>query len=243
MDDVDRVVLGVMGAVSPFPRPELPGAQADGRHLLATHFYISHRIGALSGTAPASRWSRAPAQPAWAPRWKRAASTASRSTSSFIGSPECPFTQVNLISSPPGVDDLVDERSPQVLVRDRLAPGVPPPPGAPSRPPSLAEAVDDVGGVAHDVHVAADRAERLENGGHLHALIGRLLLVPALVLAPWRPPTPIRPGPGLPTHAPSVNTTVAGSGSSNSVTGSFCPVRRAGCSPRGLPAPSWPRLQ
>src|ERR1035438_4077304 len=67
MDDVDGVVLGVMGAVSPFSRPELPGAQADRRDLLSTYFYISHHVGGylelrtrVSGVDCASASARPP---------------------------------------------------------------------------------------------------------------------------------------------------------------------------------------
>jgi len=52
MNDVERVVLGVVGAVSPFPRTELPGTDADSRNLLSSHFYVSHHVGGYLEPGP-----------------------------------------------------------------------------------------------------------------------------------------------------------------------------------------------
>jgi len=67
-----------------------------------------------------------------------------------------------------------EERSPQVLIFDRLALGVLPPVLQPLFVPALFEAVDDVRGVADDLKDPTVRPYRLQLGSQFHALIGRV---------------------------------------------------------------------
>src|SRR5690606_13739218 len=66
-----------------------------------------------------------------------------------------------------------DERLPEVAVRDRLLLRVQPAPTPPALPPPIAEAVDDVGRVRHDLDRTTRRSYRLERRGDLHALVRR----------------------------------------------------------------------
>ena len=91
------------------------------------------------------------------------------------------------------------------------------------------EAVDDIGGVAHDVNPTGEGTERLQDRRDLHALIGRPRLAWPLSYSSVETAHAQPPGPGLPMQAPSVNTTVVAGdvGSSKSVTGSVCLLRSA----------------
>ena len=80
-------------------------------------------------------------------RW-RLGSTASRSTRSFIGSPQWPLTHRNA-TSPRSVTS-VDQRLPEVAVGDRLLRELVQPRASQPSPPAVAEAVDDVGRVGDD---------------------------------------------------------------------------------------------
>ena len=121
-----------------------------------------------------------------------AASTASRSTRSFMRSPECPLTHRKRHVAPPAHQ--LDERLPQVAVGDRLAGRVLPAACDPALPPPVAEAVHDVGRVADHVERARVRLHRLEGGGDLHALVGGARRVAAGV-------RPVGFGPGPPAGA------------------------------------------
>ena len=97
--------------------------------------------------------------------------------------------------------------------RSRLATGffwrVLPAPREPALPPAVAEAVHDVGRVADDLERAVDRL-----GPPRSAAVISMRWLVVVGLGPTRtprraPPTPSRPGPGFPLHAPSVYTTVA----------------------------------
>ena len=142
------------------------------------------------------------------PCWVVAASTASRSTRSFIGSPQWPFTQ-RKVTSPRWRTSSTNGSH-----RSRLATGlrlrVDPAPLQPPLPPPVAEAVDDVGRVAHDLERAVARGSappRARPGspcaGWSCAASAPLANGPPSATAQAQPP-----GPGFPLHAPSVYTIV-----------------------------------
>ena len=103
------------------------------------------------------------------------ASTARRSTRSFIGSPLWPLTHSKLISC------WRDRyRSTNGFHRSTLATGLrcelTQPVLQPLAVPLLAHAVDDVGRVADDGQLAGQRAHRLQRGVDLHPLVGAVRL-------------------------------------------------------------------
>ena len=119
------------------------------------------------------RWCRACTPPhasgrSWA---ARPASTARRSTRSFMGSPECPLTHRKVTS--PRSRTAVDERLPEVAVRHRLLGAVHPAPAQPAPPPAIPKAVHDIGRVAHDGQGTVESPYRLERRLDLHPLVGR----------------------------------------------------------------------
>src|SRR5262249_2239671 len=67
-----------------------------------------------------------------------------------------------------------DEERPEITVRDRLLRGAEPAVALPALPPSIAEAVHDVGGIGVEVDApdVDDRGERFDRGAQLHALVG-----------------------------------------------------------------------
>ncbi len=129
-----------------------------------------------------------------------AASTASSSTRSFISSPECPWILRNLTGLA-GSSASREQRFPQVLVGHRRALTVAPLSALPSGPPSLLEAIDDVRRVAHDEHRTIEGAKRLQDGRHLHALVGGRGGRATGVGAAWHCPSPTA-GPGIPQARP-----------------------------------------
>ena len=122
---------------------------------------------------------------------------ASRSTRSFIGSPEWPFTH-SKVTGRPDVQGQGEQRLPQVPVGHRLALGVAPAPALPPLPPRLPEAVDDVGRVAHHVQRAGQGLEGPDHRGDLHPLVGGVGLAAAVRAARRPPPRPSRPVRGCP---------------------------------------------
>ena len=87
-------------------------------------------------------------------------------------SPEWPFTHENATSRP-AASASVEQPLPQVAVCDRLALRVLPPARAPPHVPPVAEAVDDVRRVAHDLDrvVAGWSRSASSDRGDLHALV------------------------------------------------------------------------
>ena len=139
------------------------------------------------------------------------AATASASTRSFMGSPEWPLIQRKATrrrrlgrprrAAPTGrgwrpacVDEVVQPRA------------------KPPLPPAVAEAVDDVRRVADNDERADERGDGLEGGADLHALVGAHQLTDRRRTSSRSSAQAQPPGPGLPAHAPSVNTSRAPGG-------------------------------
>jgi hypothetical protein len=93
-----------------------------------------------------------------------------------------------------GIEGKLDQRFPQVSVGHRLVLRILPVAPEPTGPPALAEAVDDIGGVAHHLERPSigttERADRLECRVDLHPLIGGTGLGPAGVGALGDSPGP-----------------------------------------------------